>query len=85
MNHSLGILSSGAKFALLLVHFMTNFGLEFQEATKCFSYFWLQLVRIKSSKKPCLQFVIVCLLFEILVYITFLFPLKSVPKIENPS
>ena len=34
MNHSLGILSSGVKFALYLVHFMTNFELQLQEATK---------------------------------------------------
>ena len=32
MNHSLGSLSSGSKFALYLVHFMTSF--ELQEATK---------------------------------------------------
>ena len=49
MNHSLGILSSGVKFALHLVHFMTNFELQLQEPTKFFSYFWLQLVRMKSS------------------------------------
>ena len=35
MNHSLGIL----KFALYLVHFMTNFEHQLQEATKFFSYF----------------------------------------------
>ena len=39
MNQSLGILSSGVKFALHLVHFMTNFELQLQEATKFFSYF----------------------------------------------
>ena len=39
MNHSLGILSSGIKFPLHLVHFMTNFELQFQEATKLFRYF----------------------------------------------
>ena len=73
------------KFALHLVHFMTNFELQLQEATKYFSYFWFQLVRIKSSKKPCPLFLITFLLFEILVSIIFMFPLKSVLKIENPS
>ena len=34
MNHSLGILSSGVKFALHLVYFMTNFELQLHEATK---------------------------------------------------
>ena len=34
MNHSLGILSSGVKFALYLVYFMTNFERQLQEATK---------------------------------------------------
>ena len=41
--------------------------------------------RMKSSKKLCPRFLITFLLFEILVYITFLFPLKSELKIENPS
>ena len=50
MNHSLS-LSSRAKFALHLVHLMTNFELQLQKGTKFFSYFWLQLVRMKSSKK----------------------------------
>ena len=81
MNHSLGILSSGVR----LVHFMTNFELQLHKATKCFSYFWLQLVGMKSSKKPCPRFLITFLVFEILVNITFLFPLKSVLKLENPS
>ena len=85
MNHSLDILSSGVKFSLYLVHFMTNFELQLEEATKFFSYFWLQIVRIKSIKKPCPRFLITFLLFEILEYITFLFPLKSVLKTENPS
>ena len=39
MNHSLGILWSGVKFALHLIHFITNLELHFQEATKFFSYF----------------------------------------------
>ena len=39
MNHSLGILSSGVKFELHLVHFMTNFELQLQEGTEFFSYF----------------------------------------------
>ena len=39
MNHRLGILSSGVQFALYLVHFMTNFELQLQEATTFFSYF----------------------------------------------
>ena len=85
MNHSLGILSSGVKFALHLVHFMTNFELKLQKATKFFSYFRLQLVRMKSSKKLCLRFLITFLLFEILANTTFLFPSKSVLKIGNPS
>ena len=39
MNHNLGILLSVVKFTLNLVHFMTNFELQLQEATKYFSYF----------------------------------------------
>ena len=39
MNNSLDILSSGVKFILHLVHFMTKFGLQFREAKKKFSYF----------------------------------------------
>ena len=34
MNHSLGILSSGVKFALHLVHFMATFELQLHKATK---------------------------------------------------
>ena len=82
MNHSLGILSSGVKFALHLVHFMTNFELQHQEATKSFCQFWLKLVRMNSIKKQCQRFLITFLLFEILAYITSLFPLKSVLKIK---
>ena len=78
MNHSLGIWSSGVKFAMHLVHFMTNFELQFQKVTKSFSYFWLQLVKMKSSKKRCPWFLITFLLFEIVANITFLLPLKSV-------
>ena len=37
MNHSLGILSSGVKFSLHLVHFMTNLGLQLQNAKASFS------------------------------------------------
>ena len=85
MSHSLGILSSGVKFVLNLVHFMTNLELQLQEVTKCFSYFWLQLVRMKSCKKWCPQFLIAFLPFEILTYVTFLFLLKLVLKIANPS
>ena len=69
MNNGLSILSSGVKFALHFVHFMINFELQLQEATKFFSYFWLQLVRMKSSKKPYPRFLISFLLFEILAYI----------------
>ena len=36
MNHSLGILSSGVKLALHLVHFITNFELQLQVVTKNF-------------------------------------------------
>ena len=39
MNHSLGILPIGVKFALHLVHFMTNFELQPQEATRFFQLF----------------------------------------------
>ena len=39
MNNSLGILSSGLKFAEHLVHCKTNFELKLQEATKLLSYF----------------------------------------------
>ena len=49
-------LSSGVKSALHLVHFRTNFDLQLQEATKIFSYFWLQLVRIKTSKNRACDF-----------------------------
>ena len=84
MNYSLGILKSGVKSALHLVHFMTNFELQLQEATKCFSYFRLQLVRMKSSKNTSPQFLITFLLFEILAYITFVsFEIST--KIESPS
>ena len=38
MNHILGILSSEVKFALHLVHFMTNFELQLQ-AEEMFSIF----------------------------------------------
>ena len=58
MNHSLGILSSGVKLVLHLVHFMTNFELQLQVVTKFSSYFLLQFVRMKSSKKPCPRFLI---------------------------
>ena len=85
MNDSLGILSYGVKFALYLLHFMTNFELQLHKATKCFSYFLLELVRMKGSKKPCPLFLITFLLFEILANITILFPLKLGLKIENPS
>ena len=40
---------------------------------------------MKNSKKECPRFLITLLLFEISAYITFLFPLKLVLKIENPS
>ena len=82
MNLSLGILSCGVKFAFHLVRFMTNYELHLKESTKFFSYFWLQRVRMKSSKKQFSQFLITFLVFEVLAYITFLFPLKSVLKIE---
>ena len=51
MNHCLGILLSGVKFVLNLFHFLTNFELQLQGAIKFLSCFWIQLVRIKSSKK----------------------------------
>ena len=79
MNHSLGISSSGEKFALHLVHFMSTFELQLQKATKFLSYFGLHLVRKKSTKKPCPLFLITFFFFffvEILVYITYLFPLN---------
>ena len=85
MNHSLGILSSGVKFALYLVHFTTNFELQLQKATKFVCDHKIQLVRMKGSKISCPRCLITFLLFDILAYITFLFPLKSVLKIENPS
>ena len=58
------------KICVTLVHFMTNFELQLEEDTKFFSYFWLQLVRMKSSKKLYPQLLITFLLFEILAYIT---------------
>ena len=78
MNHSLGISSSGEKFALHLVHFMSTFELQLQKATKFLSYFGLHLVRKKSTKKPCPLFLITFFFFfvEILVYITYLLPLN---------
>ena len=85
MNHSLRILPSGVKFPLNLVHFLTNFELQLREVTKLFSCFLIHLVRMKSSKKPHQRFLITFLLFEILAYITFLFPLKSILKVQNPS
>ena len=81
MNHSLAVLSKGVNFALHLVNFMTKFKLRVQEVTKLFSYFCLQLVRMKSGKKPCPRFLITFLLYEILAYITFLFSLKSLLKL----
>ena len=39
MNHSLGILLSEVKLALYLVHFITNFELQLQKATKFFNDF----------------------------------------------
>ena len=68
MNYSLGILSSGVKFAFHLVRFMTNFEFQPQEATKFYRCFGLQVVRMKSSKEPCPQFLITFLLFEILAH-----------------
>ena len=85
MNHSLRILASGVKFPLNLVHFLTNFELQLREVTKFFSSFLIHLVRMKSSKKPYQRLLITFLLFEILAYITFLFPLKSILKVQNPS
>ena len=80
MNHSLGISSSGEKFALHLVHFMSTFELQLQKATKFLSYFGLHLVRKKSTKKPCPLFLITFFFLfffvEILVYITYLLPLN---------
>ena len=46
--------------------FMTNFELELLEASKFYSYFWLQHVRMKSRKKLCQQFLISFSLFKIL-------------------
>ena len=51
MNHSLDILSSGVKFVLHLVHFMTNFELQLQKATKFFSYFGFSLLEWRAVKK----------------------------------
>ena len=82
MNHSLDTFSSGVKLALHLVHFMINFELQLQETTKWFSYFWLQPIRMKSNKKLCPRFLITFLLFQLLTYITFLFPLKLELKIK---
>ena len=42
-------------------------------------------VRMERSKKPCPQFLIMFLLIEILDYISFLFPLKLVLKVDNSS
>ena len=89
MNHSSGILSGargrgrdgeGWGFALHLVHFMTNFELQLQKVAKFFSYFRLQLVKMKSSKKTYPRFLITFLLFKILAIVIFLFPLKLALK-----
>ena len=89
MNHSSGILSGargrgrdggGGGFALHLVHFMTNFELQLQKVAKFFSYFRLQLVKMKSSKKTYPRFLIMFLLFKILAIVIFLFPLKLALK-----
>ena len=50
MNHSLGILSSGVKFALYLVYFMTNFELQLQEVTKFSVIFDFSLLEWRAAK-----------------------------------
>ena len=85
MNDSLGILSSGVNFALPLVHFMTNFELQLQKPTKFFSFFWLQFVRMKSTKKLYPRLLFTFLFLEKLANIVFLFPLTSVLKIQLNS
>ena len=50
MNHSFGILSSGVKFALHLVHFTTNFELQLQEAYKCSVVFDFSLLEWRVVK-----------------------------------
>ena len=83
MNYSIDISSSGVKFALHLIHFVTNIELYLHKTTKFFSYFLHQPVKIKCSKNPCPRFSISFLFFVILAYITFFFPLKSVLKSLN--
>ena len=39
-----------------MIHFMTNFKLHLPEATKFFSYFWLQLVRMNIVKNRAKDF-----------------------------
>ena len=51
MNNSLSILSKGIKLSLHLVYFRSNFELQLQKATKFFSYFWLQLVRMMNTTR----------------------------------
>ena len=56
MNNSLSILLSGVKFALHLVHFMINFELQLQEATKFFSYFDFGLLEWRIVKNHARDF-----------------------------
>ena len=56
MNNSLSILLCGVKFALHLVHFMINFELQLQEATKFFSYFDFGLLEWRIVKNHARDF-----------------------------
>ena len=86
MNHSLGILSSGVKLALHLVHFITNFELQLQVVTKNFLViFDFSLLEWRAVKNRAHDFWFRFDFFEILAYITVLLPLKSVLKMENRS
>ena len=65
------------KLCITLVNFMTKFKLRVQEVTKFFTYFYLQLFRMKSGKKPCPRFLITFLLYEILAYIFVFFEIAT--------
>ena len=90
LNHSY---ESQSRYFIKLGKICITFGIFYDQlwastlrGHKIFRYFWLQLVRMKSSKRLCRRSLITFLLFEILLSITFfLFPLKSLLKIEDTS
>ena len=61
------------KICITFGTFYDQFELQPWKATKFFSYFWLHLARMKSTKKPRPRFLITFLLFEIWANIKFCF------------